>query len=110
MAWEGSNRRSELPPDWAKIRARILKRDGGRCTWKLPSGARCPRGARDVDHVNQSRNDDHSDANLQSLCPTHHAQKTSKEGFAGRRKGRGPKRPPEKHPGIRPFGGARTVP
>jgi len=99
--WGDSDRRSELPPDWPKIREERLKKDDYRCTWRLPSGARCPRAATDVDHRDQSKSDDHSQGNLQSLCGHHHAKKTAMEGFRGRRKGRGPRRQPEAHPGIR---------
>ena len=107
MPWDDdSKRRSELPPDWPQIRAKRLKRDGGQCTWRLPlSGERCPRAATDVDHRDQSKNDDHSQGNLQSLCSDHHKKKTAQEGVWGRRKRKGSpsrRRQPEAHPGIRP--------
>lgn len=75
--WRGSNRRARLPKDWPTIRARILQRDGYRCT-KLTSDGRCPAAATDVDHV--ERGDDHRDVNLTSLCQPHHREKSAREG------------------------------
>lgn len=76
-------RRDQLPADWPKIRKRILRRDEHRCVWKLPSGARCPRHATDVDHVWSST--DHRDRNLRSLCSHHHGKRTSIQGTRARR-------------------------
>ncbi len=85
MSWETSDRRSELPPDWPKLRAQVLKRDGHRCTWNLPkSGARCPRPATDVDH--KVPGNWHGLENLRALCGTHHDQKSAKEGVAAKKK------------------------
>ncbi len=95
MAWETSSRRSELPPDWDRVRADRLRKDGYRCTWKLPSGKRCPRPATDVDHVGDKM--DHG--RLRSLCARHHAQRTQAQAQAAKQKP--PKgRPAEAHPGI----------
>jgi 5-methylcytosine-specific restriction endonuclease McrA len=98
--WQNSDRRSRLPADWNERVAKVWARDGGRCTWRLPSGARCPRPGRDVDH---RRNDDnHSLDNLQLLCGDHHDKKTQGEARrakAARRKK--PRRPEEQHPGLR---------
>lgn len=99
MAWETSDRRARLPSDWPKLVAQVKKRDGGRCTWKLPSGARCPRVGTDVDH--RVPGDNHDLRNLQLLCSHHHGKKTAREAWAGRSKrGKATKRPPEAHPGI----------
>jgi hypothetical protein len=98
--WAGSNRRDTLPPNWHKVRAVILRRDGHRCTWRIGQGATCGKPATDVDHVKRNGGD-HPD-NLRSLCAKHHAQKSSAEGHrakaeqAARRK-----RPVERHPGLR---------
>lgn len=80
MAWTGneSNRQSELPADWPRIRKGVLARDGGRCVWRLPSGKRCPRVATDVDHINSP--DDHRRSNLRGLCAHHHKKRTSLQG------------------------------
>lgn len=94
--WAGSNRRARLPKNWPTIRARILRRDEHRCTW-MTNGHRCTAPATDVDH--RRPGDDHSDANLRSLCGPHHARKSAAEG------GRAPhrrlrRRPAEAHPGL----------
>lgn len=97
MAWEGSDRRERLPYDWPERVAAVKLRDQGRCTWKLPSRKRCPRRGTDVDH--RQPGDDHSLDNLQLLCLHHHGKKTAREGLAGRRKRRAPRRTPEAQPG-----------
>ena len=89
-AWASSTRKSRLPPNWPKIRAAILARDGGIChVCRLP-------GADQVDHV--IAGDDHRDENLAAIhgypC---HQRKSSAEGHAHRPK---TKRPPEQHPGL----------
>lgn len=98
-AWQGSDRRRRLPRDWPLIRRRILERDGYQCTW-TDQGKRCPEPATDVDH--RHRGDDHSDANLRSLCSWHHARKSGREGNAARRPVITARRPAERHPGLRP--------
>lgn len=92
--WRDSTRKARLPPDWPRIRARILKRDGHRCTW-VDHGTRCTTPATDVDHV--IAGDDHRDANLRSLCQPHHRAKSSSEGHASRKPR---KRQQPKHPGL----------
>lgn len=99
MTWEGSNRRERLPDDWEMIRLVVLERDRWRCTWRLPSGARCPRKATDVDHKRAMEDDNRPEA-LQSLCAHHHAKKSSVEGRMAKAKKRAMRyRPPEEHPG-----------
>lgn len=99
MAWEGSDRRDRLPADWPVIRSKVLKRDGNRCTWRLPkSGTRCPRPANQVDH--KQPGDDHSLRNLQSLCEDHHTLKTSLDNRRAKGKIKASRyRPSEDHPG-----------
>jgi 5-methylcytosine-specific restriction enzyme A len=96
--WENSRRREELPDDWPKIRARVLKRDGYRCTWLMRSGRRCKQPGTEVDHIGDKH--DHSEANLRTLCAHHHTERTGEQAAqaaaAWRAKGR---RPPEQHPG-----------
>lgn len=75
-AWEGSTRRSRLPPDWPKRRARILRRD--------PICKVCGNAlSTQCDHVVPG--DNHDDANLQGICDDCHAAKTAAEGVAARR-------------------------
>lgn len=45
-------------------------------------GNRCPELATEVDHV--QRGDDHSEANLRSICEYHHRKKSSIEGGQAR--------------------------
>lgn len=100
--WTNSNRRSRLPSDWPKRRARALRRDGKLCQWRLDGGERCLQPATDVDHIRPG--DDHSDDNLQSLCGEHHSLKSSQEGAAAlaakRRKINQKFRWTETHPGL----------
>ena len=100
--WQGSDRRDRLPPDWPKIRARILRRDGRRCTVRNVDGVRCGELATDVDHVKPG--DDHRDANLRAVCQWHHRRKTGREGAAARaaawRRNNSKYRRSEAHPGL----------
>ena len=77
-AWEGSTRADRLPSNWDSIRRFVLRRDNYECQW--PG---CRATATEVDHV--IPNDDHSPANLQSLCKPHHQRKTLAEAQAARR-------------------------
>lgn len=95
-AWATSDRRARLPPDWSKIRDRVLQRDGHQCTFVLLDETRCPAAATEVDHV--ERGDDHRPANLASLCRAHHAAKTAAEGHEAQRARR--YRDPPTHPGL----------
>lgn len=96
MGWETSDRKSRLPANWSQLVKEVWRRDKGQCTWRLPSGARCPRRGADVDHIRPG--DDHRMSNLRLLCTHHHAKKTAREGVFGRRKK--PGRAPEAHPGA----------
>lgn len=98
MAWETSDRGSRLPPDWKQRVNAVWKRDGGQCTWRLPSGKRCPRKGADVDH--RENDDNHDLSNLRLLCRHHHDKKTARESWAGKQRRKAPKRPPERHPGM----------
>lgn len=95
--WTGSTRRSQLPPNWAHTRTRILQRDNHQCTWTT-DGQRCPNPATDIDHIQPGNN--HTDTNLRALCRTHHNHKSSIEGNTQRWKHR-TTRTPEQHPGLR---------
>lgn len=101
MGWETSDRRQRLPAAWPKIRGKILKRDGHRCT-HTEYGIRCDRRASEVDHIEAG--DDHRDANLRSLCTEHHASKSGREGgtaSAQKRAEIGKRyRRTERHPGL----------
>lgn len=93
--WSGNsatNRSEELPDDWPAIRKEVLDRDDGRCVWELPSGARCPNEATDVDHIGSKRV--HEKWNLRSLCSGHHDKRTALQGAqeAARRRSVPPRR------------------
>lgn len=97
--WNDSDRRDRLPSNWfTELVPFVKKRDGGRCTWRLPSGKRCPRPGTDVDH--RVAGDDHSPGNLQLLCEHHHAKKTAGEGRRAKAAKKASRyRPTEEHPG-----------
>jgi hypothetical protein len=86
---------ARLPADWLARRARVLARDGHRCT-ASNDGTRCTRAATDVDHIR--RGDNHNETNLTSLCGWHHARKSSAEGNTARTRPT-QARPRERHPG-----------
>lgn len=92
MGWESSDRAARLPPDWPRIRARILARD--------PVCRICRRRpATEVDHI--QRGDDHRPHNLRGVCSPCHASKSGREGGQAAAARRVPaSRPPEKHPGY----------
>lgn len=99
--WKGSARKAALPPDWAERRAFVFRRDGWQCTEIIArTQTRCPQIATDCDHIIPG--DDHSYANLTSLCGPHHAKKSSGEGAAAKARMKSARRrPPEVHPGLR---------
>lgn len=84
MPWDG-RRKAGLPPDWSKIRLRVLKRDDYRCRWPLPyNDEECGQEAHEVDH--RVDRHDHRDDSLWSLCQYHHQRKTQREAAEGRAK------------------------
>lgn len=107
MAWSRvSVRRRRLPSDWSARRAAVLRRDGGRCQWKVDSLSVCGAPATDVDHIVPG--DDDSFGNLRALCREHHARKSAREGHVAlarmRREVAGRFRRSEPHPGLRGGG------
>ncbi|WP_443333421.1 HNH endonuclease [Streptomyces sp. MJM1172] len=82
VGWHSSNRRSELPPNWEAIRARVKRRDRGLCQGVLSEGALCGHPGTEVDHIRPGK--DHSLGNLQLLCTWCHKQKTQAESKAWR--------------------------
>ena len=107
VAWSRvSVRRRRLPSDWSARRAAVLRRDGGRCQWKVDSVSVCGAPATDVDHIVPG--DDDSFGNLRALCREHHAWKSAREGHVAlarmRREVAGRFRRSEPHPGLRGGG------
>lgn len=105
--WEGSTRKSTLPPGWeTQIRPVVLERCGGRCEIIKANGRRCWDKAVAVDHItphSQGGSDDWD--NLQGICAWHHQRKSSSEGAYGRQKAEERwrkllKREPEQMPGA----------
>ena len=93
-------RSANLPRNWNRIRAAILKRDGFRCTW-FTDGVRCSARATDVDHIVPAHRGGGDDPdNLRSLCKWHHDRKTGREAHAARVKVESRNRPAESHPGF----------
>lgn len=93
MSW----RSVPLPRDWPAITKRILERDGYRCTAIRSDDTRCPQRATDVHHVGDEN--DHSDANLMSMCGWHHDRLTAAKANAARVR-KTTRFPSEKHPGL----------
>jgi 5-methylcytosine-specific restriction endonuclease McrA len=90
--WSGSTRAARLPPDWPRIRARILRRDPlcGVCALRLSV---------EVDHVVPG--DDHRDSNLQGICEPCHRSKSAREGgLASAARRASERRSPSPHPGL----------
>lgn len=92
--WQGSDRKSRLPSNWSKIRAKVLARDVVCQICKVRSATHC-------DHT-EAKTDAHAEDRLQGVCATCHGLKSSAEGNAAQRANPRPgrKRPPESHPGI----------
>lgn len=93
--WANSNRRSRLPSNWAKIRARVLARDVTCQICKTRPATHC-------DHI-EAKTDAHAEDRLQGLCGPCHDQKSSREGNDAQRANPKPgrTRPPEPHPGLK---------
>ncbi len=81
--WANSKRREELPADWQRLRRRVLRRDGNRCTHLTYDKKRCDEVATEVDHVvPHSLGGSDSESNLAAICTFHHQAKSSAEGGA----------------------------
>lgn len=96
-AWERTRTPARtLPADWRRIRARVLARDRHRC---VDCGA---REQLEVDHI--GNRDDHSVANLRTLCARCHRRRTAQQAARARwsRPETRARRPPEPHPGLLP--------
>ncbi len=79
-AWRGSTRRTELPPDWARRRRRVLERDPI-CTLGTTCGGLAL--ATECHHVGDKH--DHSLANLAGVCEPCHMAATLAQAAEARR-------------------------
>lgn len=93
--WEGSDRKSRLPSNWATIRRKVLDRD-------VVCQICLVRPATHCDHI-EAKTDAHAEDRLQGVCEPCHLQKSSREGLAAQRANPRPgrTRPQEPHPGMR---------
>jgi len=92
--WQGSNRKSRLPSNWATIRRKVLDRDPVCKICNVRPSSHC-------DHI-EAKTDAHAEDRLQGVCATCHGLKSSREGNEAQRVTPRPgrKRPPEDHPGV----------
>jgi hypothetical protein len=98
--WASSDRRAELPLDWAQRRLLRKAIAGGRCEWRYPNGGRCRAPGTDADHW--ERPDAHDVEDLRWLCADHHRWKTQREALKARLAIKASvKRRQERHPGAR---------
>lgn len=92
MVWLGE-RKGRFNPDWPRVRALILDRDGHRCQWPVEDDygrvRLCGAYANQVDHKKRDPvHDDDSPENLWALCDRHHSYKTELEAAEQRRENR----------------------
>lgn len=110
------------PRGWKRKRARVLRRDGYRCTWiegkphggwpldekgRIPENEpydrdhpdRCKVPGQDVDHAGAK--DDHRVEALRALCRYHHRRRTAAQGHQARAELKAKRRPVPKHPGLK---------
>lgn len=94
--WASSNRREELPPDWAsRLVPRILNRDPD-CQLQLQG---CTGMSTEVDHIGDKH--DHSNGNLRGVCSPCHSKRTQAQARAAHRAHyQQVRRQPEPHPGV----------
>lgn len=92
----GGRRLSPLPPNWRRIRAGILDRDGHRCRLRFPYV--CTGTATEVHHT--IAHDYHHPDGLAAACSECHARVTGHDAAAARRRKYDRRRPPEPHPGM----------
>ncbi len=88
-------RTQPLPPDWPRVRRRILRRDDYRCYL-------CGNPATDVDHkVPACLGGTDDDSNLAAICRVCHRRKTAQEANLRHPLHRATKqRPADPHPGL----------
>lgn len=83
VAWKGSTRRTELPPNWEKLRRKVLLRDPV-CT----DGRVCQRLALSTDCHHIAAKTDHALENLAGVCRACHKAITSEQAAEARTQSR----------------------
>lgn len=103
-------RTAPRPKGWKKIRAQVIERDGGRCTWvaSIEGGGswrnwahiqRCTSVGTDVDHMGEP--DDHRIDMLRLLCAPHHGKRSSEQANAAKNIRQAQRtRAKPRHPGL----------
>lgn len=99
MAWQNGGTSRTSTPQWRKIRAQCIARDGNRCSRCGADGAEVPL---ECDHiVNVARGGTDTLDNAAMLCQPCHKLKTNAEAAEGRRaRHASRKRPTPRHPGL----------
>lgn len=99
MAWDTSNRRHQLPPNWQDLRRQVKARAQGICEY-IDNEVRCTTPGTECHHT--GHNEDHSINKLQWICTEHHKRETWKQARQSQteRYITARKRPPETHPGL----------
>lgn len=95
MSWDTSSRRTQLPPQWARIRRAVRDRAGGKCEWAV-DGEQCRAYGTECDHIGDPH--DHRLTNLRWLCQPHHHKRTLIQAYDAKMARR--RRPTEQHPGL----------
>jgi hypothetical protein len=93
----GAWRTTPRPRGWKALRAQVLERDGNQCTW-IEDGERCTGEGTDADHIADPQ--DHSPANLRTLCGYHHRKRTAIQARAAHGPLPSRARPAAPHPGL----------
>ena len=95
MTWGNSQRRTQLPLGWARLRADVLTRDQHTCRLRHRG---CTITATEVHHLDP---DDHDPSRLVSACAPCHAIETRRQSASAlRARAALGRMPAEPHPGL----------
>ena len=99
MAWDTSNRKHQLPPNWQDLRKQAKARANNICE-HITDGERCTREGRELHHT--GHNEDHRLEVLEWICVQCHKRETWKQARAAQtaKYVTARKRTPETHPGT----------
>lgn len=98
MAWNTSQRRTQLPPNWEDLRRQAKTRAHGICEHHT-NGQRCTNPGTELHHTGD--NTDHRLETLEWICRDCHKAETQQQARAAQtaKYTTARKRPPETHPG-----------